>query len=83
MTNLSTVPYAYEPGLIASLLGLVLEAANAYGGKVTAYMKNRVSTPLIIYSIPIRMTATLDLLTTAFFLLYSRKKEEYYRRRRA
>jgi hypothetical protein len=27
--------YAYEPGLIARLLGAVLEAAHAYGGKVT------------------------------------------------
>ena len=36
MTKLSTVPYAYEPGLIARLLGAVLEAAHAYGGKVTA-----------------------------------------------
>ena len=38
MTKLSTVPYAYEPGLIARLdvgLGAVLEAAHAYGGKVT------------------------------------------------
>ena len=31
MTNLSTVPYAYEPGVIARLLGVVLEAAHAYG----------------------------------------------------
>ena len=31
MTNLSTVPYNYEPGLIARLLGVVLEAAHAYG----------------------------------------------------
>ena len=36
MTKLSTVPYAYEPGLIARLLGAVLEAAHAYGFKVTA-----------------------------------------------
>ena len=35
MTKPSTVPYAYEPGLIARLLGAVLEAAHAYGGKVT------------------------------------------------
>ena len=28
-----TVPYAYEPGLIARLLGAVLEAAHAHGGK--------------------------------------------------
>ena len=27
----STVPYAYERGLIARLLGVVLEAAHAYG----------------------------------------------------
>ena len=31
MTKLSTVPYTYEPGLIARLLGVVLEAAHAYG----------------------------------------------------
>ena len=31
MTNLSTVPYAYEPGLIARLFGVALEAAHAYG----------------------------------------------------
>ena len=31
MTNLSTVPYTYETGLIARLLGAVLEAAHAYG----------------------------------------------------
>ena len=37
MTSLSTIPYAYEPGLIARLLGVVLEAAHAYGGKVTAF----------------------------------------------
>jgi hypothetical protein len=36
MTKLSTVPYAYEPGPIARLLGAVLEAAQDYGGKVTA-----------------------------------------------
>ena len=30
MTKLSTVPYAYEPGLIARLLGAVLEAAHTY-----------------------------------------------------
>ena len=42
MTKLSTVPYidvyAYEPGLIARLFigGDPLEAAHAYGGKVTA-----------------------------------------------
>ena len=47
MTKLSTVPYAYEPGLIARLLGVALEAANAQGGKVIACMKNRVSFPLI------------------------------------
>ena len=35
-TKLSTVPYAYEPGLIARLLGAVLKAAHAYGGKVAA-----------------------------------------------
>ena len=28
--KLSTVPYAYESGLIARLLGVALEAANAY-----------------------------------------------------
>ena len=27
----STVPYAYEPGLIARLLMVALEAVNAYG----------------------------------------------------
>ena len=43
MTKLSTVPYAYTPGLIARLLGAVLEAVSAYGvSKVIAYMKNRV-----------------------------------------
>ena len=48
MTKLSTVPYAYDPGLIARLLGLALEAVNAYlRCKVIAYMKNRVSFPLI------------------------------------
>ena len=31
MTKLSTVPYAYESRLIARLLGVVLEAVNAYG----------------------------------------------------
>ena len=31
MTKLSTVPYAPESGLIARLLGAVLEAVNAYG----------------------------------------------------
>ena len=31
MTKLSTVPYAYEPGLIARQLGVVLEAVRAYG----------------------------------------------------
>ena len=46
MTKLSTVPYAYEPGLTDRLLGAVLEAAHAYGGKVIVYMKNRVSFPL-------------------------------------
>ena len=39
--------YAYEPGLIARLLGVAIEAINAYGVKVIAYMKNRVSFPLI------------------------------------
>ena len=41
MTKLSTAPYmyAYESGLIARLLGAVLEAAHAYGGKVTAYKR--------------------------------------------
>ena len=38
MTNLSTVPYAYEPGLIARLLEAVLETAHTYGGEVTAKM---------------------------------------------
>ena len=41
MTKPSTVPYAYEPGLIARLLGVrvALEAVNAYGVicKVIAY----------------------------------------------
>ena len=32
MTKMSTVPYTYEPGMIARLLGAVLEAAHAYGG---------------------------------------------------
>ena len=38
MTKVSTVLFAYEPGLIARLFGVVLEAVNAYlnGGKVTA-----------------------------------------------
>ena len=31
MTKLSTAPYAYKPGLIARLLGVVLEAVSAYG----------------------------------------------------
>ena len=34
MTKLSTVPYAHtslDPGLIARLLGVALEAVNAYG----------------------------------------------------
>ena len=30
----STVPYAHEPGLIARLLGVALEAVNAYGVKL-------------------------------------------------
>ena len=49
MTKLSTVPYAYEPGLIARLLGVALEAAHAYlvRCKAIVYMKNRVSFPLI------------------------------------
>ena len=34
MTKLSTVPYAHEPGLIARLLGVALEAVNAYGVKL-------------------------------------------------
>ena len=29
--KLSTVPYAYEAGLITRLLGVALEAVNAYG----------------------------------------------------
>ena len=40
-TNLSVrshTAYAYEPGLIARLLGVVLEAAHAYDPKVTAQM---------------------------------------------
>ena len=45
--NLSTFPYPYEPGLIARLLGVVLEAVNAYGVRLLlgyiAYMKNRVT----------------------------------------
>ena len=36
MTNLSTFLFAYEPGLIARLLGAVLETAHTYGGNVTA-----------------------------------------------
>ena len=50
MTKLSTVPYAYEPGLlIARLLGVVLEAAHAYGLRLLRiYMKNRVSFPIYI-----------------------------------
>ena len=35
VTNMSTVPYAYEPGLIARLLGVVLEAAHALTYGVT------------------------------------------------
>ena len=31
MTKVSTVLFAYEPGLIARLLGAALEAVNAYG----------------------------------------------------
>ena len=31
MTDMSTVSYAYEPGLIARLMGVVLEAVSAYG----------------------------------------------------
>ena len=34
MTKPSTVPYAQEPGLIARLLGVVIEAVNAYGVKL-------------------------------------------------
>ena len=54
MTKPSTVPYAHEPGLIARLLGVALEAVNAYGVSVIliakiilrfAYMQNRVSFP--------------------------------------
>ena len=30
MTKPSTVPYAHEPGLIARLLGVVIEAVTAY-----------------------------------------------------
>jgi hypothetical protein len=41
MTKPSTVPYAYESGLIARLLGVVIEAVNSYGVKVIACMKNR------------------------------------------
>ena len=40
MTKLSTVSYTHEPGLIARLLGMVLKAVSAYGGKVIACMKN-------------------------------------------
>ena len=29
-----SVPYAHEPGLIARLLGVVIEAVNAYGVKL-------------------------------------------------
>ena len=29
--SMSTSPYAYEPGLIARLLGVVIEAVSAYG----------------------------------------------------
>ena len=47
MTKLSTVPYAYESGLIARLLGVALEAVNAYGVMLLPYMKNRVPFPLI------------------------------------
>ena len=42
----SVIRYAYEPGLIARLLGAVLEAAHAYGSKVTAQMNVCVSFPL-------------------------------------
>ena len=31
MTKPSAVPYTYESGLIARLLGVALEAVNAYG----------------------------------------------------
>ena len=34
MTKPSTVKYAHEPGLIARLLGVVIEAVNAYGGSL-------------------------------------------------
>ena len=34
MTKTSTVLYAHEPGLIARLLGVALEAVNAYGVKL-------------------------------------------------
>jgi hypothetical protein len=47
MTKMSTVPYAYEPGLIVRLLGMALEAVNAYGVKVTAYMNVCMSLTLI------------------------------------
>ena len=47
MTKLSTISHAYEPGLIARLLGVVLEAAHAHGGKATAQMNVCVPLPRI------------------------------------
>ena len=41
MTKLSTVPYAYEPGLIAKLLGGVIEAAHAYSTAVRYCVNER------------------------------------------
>jgi hypothetical protein len=43
----STAPYAYEPGLIARLLGGGPRGHERLRCKVIAYMKNRVSFPLI------------------------------------
>ena len=37
MTKLSTVPCAYDPGLIARLLGETLEAAHAYDVSYCVY----------------------------------------------
>ena len=52
MTKLSAIPYAYKPGLIARLLGVVLEAVSAHGVRllqtaVHVYMENRVRTAAI------------------------------------
>jgi hypothetical protein len=49
---MSTVPYAYEPGLIARLLGVVLEAVGAYGVRLLRmYEEPRTAPAAAIYQL--------------------------------